>query len=68
MHSPPTIAQNELPVIDEPWIRFSPCPSQTAPRQDEKRSENAPRNGQRLAAAVDGDRQPVENRLILRRR
>jgi hypothetical protein len=28
-----------LPVIDEPWISFSPCPSQTAPM----RTSTAPR-------------------------
>ena len=27
----PTAAQNVLPVIDEPWMRSSPCPSHTAP-------------------------------------
>src|SRR5581483_6730605 len=34
-----TTAQNVLPVIDEPWIRSSPCPSQTTP----VRNSNAPR-------------------------
>lgn len=35
----PISAQNVLPVIDEPWIRFSPCPIQTTP----VRKSSAPR-------------------------
>jgi hypothetical protein len=31
MQSAPTTVQNVLPVIDEPWMRFVPWPTQTAP-------------------------------------
>ena len=31
MHAAPTMAQNVLPVIDDPVITPSPCPSHTAP-------------------------------------
>src|SRR4051794_35628036 len=54
-HRAPTIAQNALPVIDDPWITFVPWPIQTAP----VRTSTAPTT--RLAMTMNIPTRGVEN-------